>query len=248
MTRIWLVGAQVRAASNGELEGFKKDGMKVTGGPEKRTCRTCSDTKWMKVTWQYTWQCHSVTISGTLLFGALWGWGVLRLVFVCFFLVGVVVVEGGSIMCSNVVHDVFMFEESQNSLMLESLNLKRRVTRENGREYSIGRVPAKRHFLMFQKPPIFCILKYRLPKCVSFFWPGKYWGNVEKSYPLFLGRRTMLQKMPSWESKLAMHWCSCCQWYVWCGLGAGIVCFCLFGSQIACLLRSNYTWVGHKKI
>lgn len=50
MTRIWLVGAQVRAASNGELEGFKKDGMKVTGGPEKRTCRTCLDTKWMKVT------------------------------------------------------------------------------------------------------------------------------------------------------------------------------------------------------
>lgn len=36
MTRIWLVGAQVRAASNGELEGFKKDGMKVTGGPEKK--------------------------------------------------------------------------------------------------------------------------------------------------------------------------------------------------------------------
>ena len=36
MTRIWLVGAQVRAASNGELEGFRKDGMKVTGGPETK--------------------------------------------------------------------------------------------------------------------------------------------------------------------------------------------------------------------
>lgn len=48
----------------------------------------------------------------------------------CFFLVGVVVVEGGSIMCSNVVHDVFMFEESQNSLMLESLNLKRQGEQE----------------------------------------------------------------------------------------------------------------------
>lgn len=38
-----------------------------------------------------------------------------------FFLCRWLWVEGRSIMCS----DVFMFEESQNSLMLESLNLKR---------------------------------------------------------------------------------------------------------------------------
>ena len=58
----WLwVGYQVRAASNGELEDFKKDGMKVTGGPRKNN-RKCSDLSSVPsaLTWQWTWQWHSV--------------------------------------------------------------------------------------------------------------------------------------------------------------------------------------------
>lgn len=84
-------------------------------------------------------------------------------------------------MCS----DVFMFEESQNSLMLESLNLKR-VTRENGREYSIGRVPAKCYFLIFQKPAIFCIL-CRLPKCILFVGRVNIEEPWQKVPPFFWG-------------------------------------------------------------
>lgn len=199
---------------------------------------------------EWTWHdnIHDNVIQwlflGRFFFEHFGGWGVFRLVFVCVFFVQVVV---GWRSFDNVFRcfHVWRVAEFANVGIVESEET--RVTRENGREYSIGRVPAKCHFLIFQKTGN--ILYFiQVAKMYPFCWPGKYWGNVEKSYPLFLGRRTMLQKMPSWESKLAMHWCSCCQWYVWCGLGAGIVCFCLFGSQIACLLRSNYTWVGYKKI
>ena len=39
------VGSQVRAASNGELEDFKKDGMKAaqTGAEKQKNNRKCSD-------------------------------------------------------------------------------------------------------------------------------------------------------------------------------------------------------------
>lgn len=118
----------------------------------------------------------------------------------CVFFVQVVVVEGRSIMCSDVFHDVFMFEESQNSLMLESLNLKRQGEQdENGRECIMGRVPAKRHFLMFQKPAIFINILYFLQVAKMYIlFVGRV--NVEETWKKatpFFGRRTMLQKMPS---------------------------------------------------
>ena len=62
----WLwVGYQVRAASNGELEDFKKDLDESYWRAEKKN-RKCSDLSLVPsaLTWQSTWQWHQCFLEG----------------------------------------------------------------------------------------------------------------------------------------------------------------------------------------
>ena len=139
---------------------------------------------------EWTWHdnIHDNVIQwlflGRFFFEHFGGWGVLRLVFVCGFFVQVVV---GWRSFDNVFRcfHVWRVAEFANVGIVESEET--RVTRENGREYSIGRVPAKCYFLIFQKPAIFCILKYRLPKCILFVGRVNIEETWQKVPPFFWG-------------------------------------------------------------